>query len=890
MTAALCRTYLAALVFVLTTEVPAWAVIHGVPPTPDSHVGRSAVALAMLNGTFCSGTIVGPRIILTAAHCVSGAPAAPVFAKVGGRTQEVTCAHYPRYTGNVGDDLALCVTANPFANQPLAHVGVDPQRVVLGGTVTLVGYGCRLEGGIDRSVGQLTWGTARVVRVNGTEAALAGAAVCFGDAGGGAFTSSGGGDTVLVGVISRGNLQDRSDVALTTTRDFVMWARSWSEERGGICGISGANPCADVVTAGPPPPPDPSGRAQTADELLTPPPSNSNVEGIPVHQFTRMTLRKGETLDDGVARACGPVSEEYFKALGGLQHDGRMPLVRGIRSDADVEIDILPCPRSVTGFPRAIRVRDGDTIWGYYLANLREQRDAGWRGFAAPAGSPAAARAFYFVEAVRALNPGVNTDVLTRDMSLQLPTVPTASLARNKTTAAASSEVKAVLALQGADGECIAPDSDEGYPFDVEALLDVLARNRAKRSALHLDAKPVLVLTADTGIFGAGQGIFRNDGIILQNGGDYDDLRPLSEGPDPMHGTEVAALLLGGPFLSKLQAIGPRRIQLVSRRIYTQTVLDDGKTFYSAEPDVMDSISNQILDGAQIVNLSLKTSLSFPDLKTQARDPSARALFIAAAGNRDGQLADPEKAVYPAMYGGVGARNLLVVAALDGEGGLAQFSNYGTEYVEIGAPGCLVPTLSAVLGAGGRTINFDLVQVTGTSVATPLVAFGAALLKSERAGTREMLPIQVKRRLLASADLRTTLTRSIADGRALNIVKAASVFHDVVELKDASRLVFGEVTFIKDQVRLEENHLLEFICDGTSLSLKVSDILKVVPAFVKEGRSPTFKVYARSSNDVLRNLDCETPAGLNILVHDSDQDTEAMYRLDEIADIVRREQ
>src|SRR5437763_2666422 len=116
------RKFLAALVVAFSTDVTARAIILGDPPTPGSPEGRSTVVLIMPSGTICSGTIVGPRIILTAAHCVSGDPATPVFAKVGERVRKMTCAHDPRYPSTVGADLALCASGDdPFANQSIAR-------------------------------------------------------------------------------------------------------------------------------------------------------------------------------------------------------------------------------------------------------------------------------------------------------------------------------------------------------------------------------------------------------------------------------------------------------------------------------------------------------------------------------------------------------------------------------------------------------------------------------------------------------------------------------------------------------------------------------------------------------------------------------------------------
>ncbi len=93
---------------------------------------------------------------------------------------------------------------------------------------------------------------------------------------------------------------------------------------------------------------------------------------------------------------------------------------------------------------------------------------------------------------------------------------------------------------------------------------------------------------------------------------------------------------------------------------------------------------------------------------------SAGILFVAAAGN-DGRDNDFE-ATYPANYD---LENVISVAAVDHDGNLASFSNYGAASVDVAAPG--VDILSTSLGEG-------YVSLRGTSMATPHVSGIAALV------------------------------------------------------------------------------------------------------------------------------------------------------------------
>ena len=132
-------------------------------------------------------------------------------------------------------------------------------------------------------------------------------------------------------------------------------------------------------------------------------------------------------------------------------------------------------------------------------------------------------------------------------------------------------------------------------------------------------------------------------------------------------------------------------------------------------------------------------------------------LFIAAAGN-EGFNADAIP-MYPAAYP---LDNIISVAAINNDGGLASFSNFGRDSVDIAAPGVQIYSCSA---AGDQSYTF----MSGTSMAAPHVAGAAALIWSDN-------PLfslaQVRARLLLSARQLPSLAGMVATGGMLDAAAA----------------------------------------------------------------------------------------------------------------------
>lgn len=115
------------------------------------------------------------------------------------------------------------------------------------------------------------------------------------------------------------------------------------------------------------------------------------------------------------------------------------------------------------------------------------------------------------------------------------------------------------------------------------------------------------------------------------------------------------------------------------------------------------------------------------------RSHQAGALFVAAAGNDSSDNDDSPH--YPSNYN---VANVIAVAAIDNQGNLAYFSNYGKRAVHIAAPG--VNIFSSITNGG-----YD--SWSGTSMATPHVSGIAALLASAET---DLSNVELKQRLIST--------------------------------------------------------------------------------------------------------------------------------------------
>jgi type VII secretion-associated serine protease mycosin len=144
---------------------------------------------------------------------------------------------------------------------------------------------------------------------------------------------------------------------------------------------------------------------------------------------------------------------------------------------------------------------------------------------------------------------------------------------------------------------------------------------------------------------------------------------------------------------------------------------------------IADAIEEAVAAGASIVNISLSTGRVDLDERAVAAARRNDVVVVAAAGN----MPDAEAVTFPAALPGA-----VAVGATDQAGSRAEFSVTGPE-LALAAPGTDIVTTG---------INQGYVRASGTSVAAPIVAGAAALV---RARFPDLSADEVVHRLISTA-------------------------------------------------------------------------------------------------------------------------------------------
>lgn len=197
-------------------------------------------------GAGCVATLIGPRALITAAHCVPDA--GKVSLQFKNKTPiEGTCTHAPGYNKKTLDyDLALCLMTADTTGFRYETVLTDSTRIKKGDRVRLTGYGCTTSKGTgadgkyragEAVVDKLPSGTSPFLETDGQ------VALCFGDSGGPVFAFTGNyraqiavNSSVLPG--QNTPLGTRSYLMSLSVPEALAFFEAWRKKTGAvICGL-----------------------------------------------------------------------------------------------------------------------------------------------------------------------------------------------------------------------------------------------------------------------------------------------------------------------------------------------------------------------------------------------------------------------------------------------------------------------------------------------------------------------------------------------------------------------------------------------------------------------------------------------------------------------------
>lgn len=258
------------------------------------------------------------------------------------------------------------------------------------------------------------------------------------------------------------------------------------------------------------------------------------------------------------------------------------------------------------------------------------------------------------------------------------------------------------------------------------------------------------------------------------------------------HGTAIAGII-GAETENGIGIAGiNQKISLMPLRILNEK--GAGSSY-----DVRQAIEYAVKNGAQIINLSFTSDQADLSLgKTIAWAVEQGVTFVAAVGNGNRDV--NTKPSYPACYDLLlGKEIVLGVAAVDKSDLKATFSNFGEKCADVSAPGTNI--FSSVYNDPSNLLTSTSYGSPweGTSIAAPMVAAVAALLKARYPSlTPEQIRLSIKLSVDPVKETALEARKRLGAGRvnAFRALQTAKVFATGQNIESLSTNKNHSTTFV----------------------------------------------------------------------------------------------